>query len=141
MIAYLDASVVLRILLKQANPLAEWGELHDGICSPLMAVECHRTLDRFWREERITDADLEMKRAELSAIVKRSKVVVLNERVLDAASQPMPTIVAALDAIHLASAVLYRASQPDNERPIYVATHDNQLATAARAMNFEVIGA
>ncbi|HEX6101322.1 MAG TPA: PIN domain-containing protein [Thermoanaerobaculia bacterium] len=141
MIAYLDSSVVLRIILNQENRLAEWDDLHEGICSPLLAVECHRTLDRFWREDRITDADLEAKRVEMSAIMKHASVVPLNERVLDAASQPMPTIIAALDAIHLASAILYRAAQPENERPLLFATHDNQLATAARAMHFEVIGA
>jgi predicted nucleic acid-binding protein len=140
-IAYLDSSVVLRVILKQANPLAEWDDLHRGICNPLLAVECHRTLDRFWREDRITDTDLEGKRVEIAAILKQASVMPLNDRVLDAASQPMPTIVAALDAIHLASALLYRASQPENERPILFATHDKQLATAARAMHFEVIGA
>ena len=141
MIAYLDASVVLRVLLKQANSLAEWELLHEGVCSRLLAVECHRTLDRFWREDRITDAEFESKRAEVNAIVARSTVVPLNNRVLASASQPMPTIVAALDAIHLASALLYRSVQEPDERPVFFATHDKQLATAARALNFEVIGA
>lgn len=141
MIAYLDASVVLRVLLKQANSLMEWERLHNGVCSRILAVECHRTLDRFWREDRITDAEFEAKRAELAAIVTRSIVVPLNDRVLQAASQPMPTIVAALDAIHLASAVLYRAVHAPDEHPLVFATHDKQLATAARAMHFEVIGA
>ncbi len=140
MIAHLDSSIVLRIILKQANPLAQWDELREGIGSPLLAVECHRTLDRFWREDRITDAEFAAKRTEMSAIVKHMGLVPLDDRVLDAASQPMPTVIAALDAIHLVSAVLYRASQPPDERPIYFATHDKQLANAARAMHFDVIG-
>lgn len=32
MIAYLDASVVLRVLLEQENPLAEWELLQEGAC-------------------------------------------------------------------------------------------------------------
>jgi hypothetical protein len=52
----------------------------------------------------------------------------------------MPAIVAALDALHLVSAVLYRSAQPKDGRPIYFATHDGQLAAAARALHFEVLG-
>ena len=140
MIAYLDSSVILRIILEQENPLAEWHELHQGICSPLMTVECHRTLDRYWREDRLSNAGLIAKRAETNAIMKRMSIVWITDRVLDAASQPMPAIVGTLDALHLASAILYRASQPDDERPILFATHDKQLAAAARALHFEVIG-
>lgn len=141
MIAYLDSSVVLRIILGQNNPLAEWDDLHEGIASPLLAVECHRTLDRYWRENRLTDSGVIAKRLETNAILKRLSVVQLTERVLDAASQPMPAIVATRDAVHLASAILYRASQPPTGHPLLFATHDLQLATAARALHFEVIGA
>lgn len=35
----------------------------------------------------------------------------------------------------------YRSAQPPDERPLLFATHDTQLARAARAMHFEVIGA
>ena len=140
MIAFLDSSVVLRIILEQPAPLAEWNDLHEGICSPLLAVECHRTLDRFWRENRLSEAMVAAKREEVNAITARLTRVPLNARVLDAASQPMPAIVAALDALHLVSAVLYRSAQPKDERPISFATHDSQLATAARALHFEVLG-
>lgn len=141
MIAYVDSSVVLRIILKQEKPLAEWEELREGLCSPLLAVECLRTLDRFWREDRLSDSGLVAKRADLNAVLERLSLAPLDDRVLDVASQPLPTIVAALDAIHLATAVLYRASQPGNEPPILFATHDRQLAAAARALHFEVLGA
>lgn len=47
MIAYIDSSILLRIVLEQPNTLAEWPELTGGVASPLLSVE--RTIDRFWR--------------------------------------------------------------------------------------------
>ena len=141
MIAYVDSSVVLRIILEQPSPLAEWDQLDVGVSSPLIAVECHRALDRYWREDRLSDSALAAKRTETEAILHRFDSVSLDETVLRAAAQPLPTIVTTLDAIHLVSAVLYRAIQPPDERPLIFATHDLQLARAARAMHFEVIGA
>ena len=48
MIAYLDASVLLRIILEQPMPLPEWPNLEGGVSSVLASIECHRTLDRLW---------------------------------------------------------------------------------------------
>lgn len=57
--------------------------------------------------------------------------------ILGAASQPLPTVLGTLDAIHLATAVLWRESRdPD----LVIATHDRALALAARASGFRVIG-
>ena len=64
----------------------------------------------------------------------------LDIHILRVAAQPFPTIIAALDAIHLATAMAYRAAHFVEERPLLFATHDHQLARAARAMNFEVVG-
>jgi predicted nucleic acid-binding protein len=56
------------------------------------------------------------------------------------ASESLPTSLATLDAIHLATARTYRDSQPSNERPISFATHDHALSKAASAFHFEVLG-
>ena len=140
MIAYIDASVVLRIVLEQPSPLAEWDELEGGVSSPLLAIECHRTLDRFWREDRLDEAAFTAKRIEVDTIMRRLGVIPLRAPVLHAAAQPLPTILGTLDAIHLASAMVYRIVQPKDERPLLFATHDDQLARAARALNFDVLG-
>jgi predicted nucleic acid-binding protein len=138
-IAYVDSSVVLRIVLPESGRLAEWPRLHVGVASPLVAVECHRTLDRYWREGRFDDEELEVKRSETTAILTRLESVALDAAVLRIAAQPFPSIVATLDAIHLASAITYRTTHHD-AAPLLFATHDHQLARAARAMHFEVIG-
>lgn len=141
MIAYIDSSVLMRIILKQADPLQEWPTLRGGVCSELLAVESRRTLDRYWRENRLDDTELAAKIDETETLLRRFEKVRLRQHVLQLASQPFPVVLGTLDAIHLASALSYRAAQPPDERPLLFATHDLQLARAARAMNFEVIGA
>ena len=46
MIAYLDSSVLLRMVLGQKDRLRQWREVRQGVASSLVEVECLRTLDR-----------------------------------------------------------------------------------------------
>ena len=50
----------------------------------------------------------------------------------------MPTELGTLDAIHLATALLWREAYG---RDLVMATHDSALAIAARASGIEAIGA
>ncbi|PYQ29278.1 MAG: hypothetical protein DMF56_13495 [Acidobacteria bacterium] len=140
-IAYIDSSVVLRIILGQPNPLAEWDELELGVSNRLLRIECFRTLDRFWREGDLTDVQLSEKRSDVEMILKHLALVQFDQRLFEIAAQPFPVVIASLDAIHLAAAIVYREKQPADERPIVIATHDIQLAKAARSLNFNVLGA
>jgi predicted nucleic acid-binding protein len=45
-IAYVDASVLLRLALGQPDALREWRDIHQGVSSALITVESLRTLDR-----------------------------------------------------------------------------------------------
>lgn len=56
---------------------------------------------------------------------------------LSRAALPLPTTLGTLDAIHLATAALWREHQ---SAEIAMATHDEALATAARASGLSVIG-
>lgn len=141
MIAYIDSSVLLSIVLDQRPQLEEWGELHGGVSSALLRVECSRALDRLWREGHLDEDDVAAKRGETAAILERLEKLAINDEVLARASIPLPTVVRTLDVIHLATAIAYRSRQSPDERPILFATHDQQLAKAAAAMHFEVIGA
>jgi predicted nucleic acid-binding protein len=140
MIAYLDSSVILRLALKQANPLREWEELDLGVSSALLRVECHRTLDRLWQTGNLDEPDFSGKREEVLRLLRFIDVSHIDDTVLRRASASLPVPLGTLDAIHLATALVYRESQPDDERPILFATHDKALARAAEAMRFEVIG-
>jgi hypothetical protein len=64
-------------------------------------------------------------------------LVLLRPPVLSRASEPMPMPIGSLDAIHLATALIWR----DRIGPLpELATHDGVLGTAARAFGFEVRG-
>jgi hypothetical protein len=58
--------------------------------------------------------------------------------VLRRASEPFPTPLGALDAIHLSTALLWRDG---TGAPLTMTTHERPLATAARASGFTVTGA
>ncbi len=137
MIAYVDTSVLLRLALGQRDALAEWREIDQGISSVLARVEGLRTLDRLRLRVRVADQELARRRATILQLLDSLELVEVDSQVLDRAAQPMPTELGTLDAIHLATALLWReASQPK----LWVATHDAGLATAARAHGFAVVG-
>ena len=141
MIAYIDASVLIRIILQHPQALPKWEEITLGVSSALLVVECHRALDQLAHRGELSETDLAEKRSLLELFVPRLEIQQLDQRVLDMACQPLPTSLATLDAIHLATANIYRSKQSDDERPLAFATHDRALAKAAKATHFEVLGA
>jgi len=139
-IAYLDSSVLLREILEQDPKLAEW-EVVIGVTSELTRLECLRTIDRVRLNPAMNAERLTKVTQHTETILGRMDLLQLTPGVLSLAASPFTIPVRTLDAIHLASAMLYRSSQPDDERPIYFATFDKELADAARAVNFDVLGA
>ena len=110
----------------------------DGVTSALLELECLRTLDRLRLTHPERALELGKARAAVYAIVRTLSVIEVNRAVLERASHPLPVPLGTLDAIHLASALLYREQEAVQ---LAVATHDVQLALAAGAMGFEVLGA
>jgi len=106
MIVYLDAAVLLRVVLRQPNALREWAQIERGISSALVTTESLRTLDRLRQRAHISDAELALRRQSVLAIIASLEIVEVDTAVLDRAAQPMPTELGTLDAIHLASALL-----------------------------------
>jgi predicted nucleic acid-binding protein len=133
MIAYVDSSVILRVLLGQPGSLAEWGKLRRGVTSALAEVECLRTLDRL----RIAEAEIAARRQAVYQIMEALEVVEPSRIVLNRAAQPLPTTLGTLDAIHLATAQVW---QEYSGEPLLMATHDTALATASRSVGLKVIG-
>ncbi len=137
MIAYLDSSVILRVLLGQPGGLAQWRELRRGVTSALAEVECLRTLDRLRIAGGIAETEIAERRHAVYQIMESLEVVEPSRSVLARASQPLPTTLGTLDAIHLATAQLWHEYSGE---PLLMATHDTALALAARAVGMTVIG-
>ena len=137
MIAYVDSSVVLRLVLGQPGALAEWRSVEEGVTSALTEVECLRTLDRLRILEGIPDQALAERRGSIYELLSTLAVVEIDRTVLDRAAQPLPTTLGPLDAIHLATAQLWRET---TRTMLTMATHDTTLATAARALGMPTVG-
>jgi predicted nucleic acid-binding protein len=71
-IAYLDASVLLRTVLREPNPLAEWDEIEVGIRSDLTRVEAARVIDRLTVLRVLQDEEIAEKYAEVADITTTS---------------------------------------------------------------------
>lgn len=138
MIAYVDASVLLRVALRQSNGLREWRHIEQGVSSALITTESLRTLDRLRLRTRLADRDIAKRRATILALIASLDLVDVDAAVLTRAAQPMPTELGSLDAIHLATALLWMESTGDR---LVMATHDIALAVAAEAHGLAVIGA
>ena len=137
MIAYVDTSVLLRVALGQADALPEWRQVDRGVTSALTRVEGLRTLDRLRLRARLADAEVARRRAIILQLLDSLELVEVDSLVLDRAAQPQPTELGTLDAIHLATALLWRETMGAQ---LVMATHDVALATAAQAHGFRVVG-
>jgi predicted nucleic acid-binding protein len=135
--AYVDTSVLLRLVLGQSGALAEWGSIVSAMTSALTEVECLRTLDRLTLTGALRAGDAPDRRAAVYEILAGVEIVDVSRPVLVRASQPLPTPLGTLDAIHLSTALIWREQ---GEAPVTVATHDAALGVAARAMGFAVAG-
>jgi predicted nucleic acid-binding protein len=137
MIAYLDSSVLLRVILGQTDQLASWNAIETGVASGLVEVECLRTLDRLRLRGGLSGEALALRREAVFRLLGEMEVIEINAAVLSRASQPLPTTLGTLDAIHLSSALIW---QEQEGRDLVMATHDQALALAARACGLETAG-
>ena len=136
MTVYVDTSVVLRILLREPNPVGIWGQWNKAYSSELWRVEALRTVDRLRLTHEISDAEVAELVRDIQIIHETFAIHPITNQVLQRASETFPTVVGTLDALHLATALSTR----EIENLDLLLTHDSQLATAARSLGFEVMG-
>ena len=137
MTAYVDASVLLRLALGQSNSLGEWRQVAHGVSSALVLTESLRTLDRLRLRARLSDQEVARRRAVILQLIEALELIEVDMTVLERAAQPMPTELGTLDAIHLASALLWKET---SQEPLTMATHDAALGLAAKAHGLQVVG-
>jgi len=133
----LDASVVLRRLFGEPDALEQWSQIDEAYASRLMPVELGRVIDRARLAGDINDVQVEHLVQEAQRVTRSVEILDLSEAILARATGPMPTAIGTLDAAHLATAL---ELAPTIDGTLIVATHDAQLARAARASGLEVIG-
>jgi predicted nucleic acid-binding protein len=135
--AYLDTSVLLRLVLREAGAVDELRAADTLVSSELLHVESFRAIDRLRLQGMLTIDEAAARLKVISDWLEAVDLVLLRPPVLSLAGEPLPAALGTLDAIHLATARIWR----DRVGPLpVVATHDAALAVAARAFGFDVLG-
>ena len=137
MIAYIDSSVLLRIIFGQSNALKEWKTIERGISSALIEVECLRTVDRLKLVEHVSEEAIAIRREAIFRLIGGVEIIELTPTVLARAAQPLPTTLGTLDAIHLATALMWNEQ---TRAGLIMATHNTALVLAAKASGLQVVG-
>jgi hypothetical protein len=96
-----------------------------------------RTLDRVRIRAGLSDVEVASRRATILNLIDSLELIEIDSIVLDRAAQPMPTELGIVDAIHLASALLWKDAMSID--PV-MATHDAALGVAAHAHGLRVLG-
>ncbi len=137
MTAYIDTSALLRLVLREPGALEELRAYDTLVSSELIAVESCRTIDRLRLQGSLTTEEAAERLKVVTEWLEAIDLVLLRSPVLSRASDPLPTPLGTLDAVHLATALVWRdrmASLP------MIATHDPALGLAARTFGFDVLG-
>jgi predicted nucleic acid-binding protein len=136
-IAYIDTSALLRIVLREPGSLDDLRTYDGLVSSELIAVESVRTIDRLRIQGSLTTEEAVDRVRAVNEWLEAIDLVLLRPPVLSRATDPLPVPIGTLDAIHLATALIWR----DRLGPLpEMATHDTSLAAAARAFGFDVRG-
>jgi predicted nucleic acid-binding protein len=135
--AYVDTSVLLRLVLREPEALEDLGAYDTLVSSELIAVESARTIDRLRLLGALTVDEAAARLRAITDWLEAIDLVLLRPLVLDRASEPLPTPLGTLDAIHLATARIWRERMGGLAT---IATHDTALGLAARTFGFDVRG-
>lgn len=137
MIAYVDTSVLLRVVLREPGALKDLQSYDGLVSSEMIAVESARTIERLRLQGALTLEEAAARSRAVGDWLDAFDLVLLRPTVLSRASEPLPTPLGTLDAIHLATALLWR----ERMGPLAtIATHDSALGVAARTFGFDVRG-
>ena len=137
MTGYIDTSALLRLVFREAGALEELRSYDSLVSSGLIAVESCRTIDRLRFGGTLTTEEAVLRLRTVTEWLEAIDLVLVRPPVLSRASEPLPTPLDTLDALHLATALIWR----DRMGPLpIVATHDAALGLAAQTFGFEVRG-
>ena len=137
MTAYIDTSALLHLVLREPGALDDLRSYEALVSSELIAVESPRTIDRLRLQGALTVEEAAARLRALTDWLEAIDLVLLRPPVLSRASEPLPTPIGTLDAIHLATALIWRERM--GALPI-MATHDTALGLAAQTFGFDVHG-
>lgn len=132
---YVDSSVVLRRLLREPGAFERWSDWEWVATSELMHVEVHRAINRLRLTRSLGDEEVAQAVAVFRSLTRALEMIPVRTQILERAASAFPTVVGTLDAIHIASALLWVEA---HKVALVFLTHDEQQARAAMACGLEV---
>ncbi|MHB8483927.1 MAG: type II toxin-antitoxin system VapC family toxin [Nitrospiria bacterium] len=137
MLAYIDSSIILRIIFNEPDPLKDFSKISYGISSELLRVECLRTADRFRIKNDLSEDEYLERVEKIHDFISAIELIHITPEILDRATQPYPVSLGTLDAIHLSTCLLYKEK---TQKDLILCTHDQGLKKASRSMGFKYLG-
>lgn len=135
---YAESSAVLAWLLLEREGLRVDRLLtaaESVISSDLTLIECDRALLRAAATGRLRATEASDRKRELSALASAWSVLRISPEIVERARRPFPAeTIRALDAIHLASALVARAATPLLE----ILTLDDRIREVARDLGLKI---
>src|ERR1700722_20344144 len=122
---YVDSSVVLRRLLREPGAFERWSDWEWAVSSELLLVEAHRSINRLRLTRSMADEEVAQVVAVFRSLIRVFEMIPVRPPVLERAASAFPTVVGTLDAIHIASALLW---VQENEEALVFLTHDHEQA-------------
>jgi predicted nucleic acid-binding protein len=124
-------------VLRERGALDDLRSYDALVSSELIAIESSRAIDRLRLQGALTLEEAADRLRAVTDWLEAIDLVLLRPPVLSRASEPMPTPLGTLDAIHLATALIWRERM--GALPT-MATHHSALGLAARTFGFDVRG-
>ena len=137
MIAYCDSSVLVRFILEQEDALAQLTACDQLVTSVVTQVECLRAIENARLRGELSDDELAGRRRAAYARLSGIERVEASPSILGQAERSFGVVLKTLDAIHVATAIVWRERRAPG---LVFATHDRQQARAATALGFDVLG-
>lgn len=134
MVAYLDSSVVLRYVLKGDPAIKHALACETILSSELLEIECRRVLQRGRMVGELSDTTYVTAVKRLDALLAGIGLLSLSPPVKKRAMEAFPVVVKTLDALHLATALLYSEKQASGTLLMF--SYDEAMNRCAAVLGF-----
>ncbi|HDQ13806.1 MAG TPA: PIN domain-containing protein [Sediminispirochaeta sp.] len=134
MVAYVDTSVLLRHILLGDSSIKHLLACERIISSELLEIESRRVIHRYRIDGEIDDEGFVKANTRLNEILSGISLLALSSAVKKRAMGAFPVHVKTLDALHIASALVYTDTSP--EQTVLIFSYETGLNRCAYALGF-----
>jgi len=134
MVGYLDSSVLLRHILLGDTAIRHTLSCGCIVSSEILEIECRRVLHRYRMDGDLDDNGFIAARSRLDDILSGISLLVLSSAVKKRAMESFPVSVKTLDALHIASALVFLEARPQEK--LLVFTFDTVMNRCVLALGF-----